>query len=131
MSEAIYLVLETELDDLQESTEAKSVAQSLKELDRVAAQIGVTALSAFSDGSEDDYQELSGPDGWETHDLASDDGWYEAAEALESVGALHGYVESDPDAFELAEEMTEELQRLRVILDRAAGEGVRFKFEID
>lgn len=131
MSEAIYLVLESELEEALESGEAKSVARALKQLDRVANDIGVVALSAFSEGGDEDYEELAELESWESHRSASADGWYEADEALESIRALHGYVESDPDEFRRPKAIMEELAQLETILERAAAEGIRFKFEID
>lgn len=131
MSEAIYLVLEDELEEAQESGEAKSVARALKQLDRVAADIGVAALSAFSEGGEESYEELAELEGWESHSTRSADGWFEADEALETVRALHGYVESDPESFRRPKAVMKELEQLEEILERAASEGIRFKFEID
>ncbi len=131
MSETIYLVLEEELEEAVDSGEAKSVARAIKQLDRIARDIGVVALSAYSDGGDDDYEELAELESWDTHGSSSDDGWFEANEALESVRALHGYVESDPDEFRRPQAIMEELAQLETILERAAAEGVRFKFEID
>ncbi|MCB1607114.1 MAG: hypothetical protein KDI71_09090 [Xanthomonadales bacterium] len=131
MSEAIYLVLEEELEEAMESGEAKSIARALKQLDRTAVEIGVTSLSAFSDGGEEEYEELAELEGWDSHRSGSDDGWYEANEALETVRALHGYVESDPEMFRKPKSIMSELEQFETILERAAAEGIRFKFEID
>ncbi len=125
---AMYLVLEEGLDDLQSSTAAHAVAMSLKKLDVLAQDFGVTPLRMFCQRVVGTAGDVTRKDAYST---PTSDGWFEANDALDTVGALGDYVEADPGCFARAEQIAAELQMLESVLDRAAGEGVRIRFEIE
>lgn len=133
MSDTFYIALEDDIDELDSFQPAEAVAKAIKKLDRVAREIGVTALSQFVYGHEDDYADVAEHEGWSGSDYAggSDDGWHDAHDGLETVEALIGYVESDPDVLKRPKTTLGELRNFAKILREAAQGGVRFRIEVD
>lgn len=133
MSDTFYIALEEDIDDLETFQPAEAVAKAIKKLDRLARNIGVTALGQFIYGHEDDYAEMAEHEGWTGSDYAgaSDDGWHDAADGLETVEALIGYIESDPDSVKRPKTTLTELRNFETILREATQNGVRFRIEVD
>lgn len=125
MADALYLILEDAIEDVAESSEAPAVAKALRKLNRIARVIGVARLSSFAPGAEDDE------DDDEEWGMGGGEDWFAAEEALETLHALDGYVESDPEEFKRPKALRKEFAQLIAILERAAEEGVRFRFEIE
>ncbi|MCB1627809.1 MAG: hypothetical protein KDI51_14955 [Xanthomonadales bacterium] len=126
MADALYLILEEAIDDVGESSEAPAMAKALRKLNRIARVIGVSRLSGFAPGSDEADEDED--DEWR---MSGGEDWFAAEEALESLHALDGYVESDPEEFKRPKALRKEFAQLIAILERAAEEGVRFRFEIE
>lgn len=133
MSDTFYIALEDDIDELETFQPAEAVAKAIKKLDRIAREIGVTGLSQFVYGHEDDYQDVAEHEGWAGSDYAggSADGWHDAHDGLESVEALIGYIESDPESLKRPKATLTELRQFGQILREAAQNGVRFRIEVD
>ncbi len=128
MSEVVYLVLEDAVEDVTESSEAPAIAKALRKLNRIARVIGVAKISSFAPGSDSEGEDESDEDWRFGH---GGDDWFAAEEALETLHALDGYVESDPEEFKRPKALRKEFGQLIAILERAAEEGVRFRFEVE
>jgi hypothetical protein len=131
MSEALYLALEEDIDS-DSYIQLEACAKAMKKLDRIAREIGVTALGQFVYGHEDDYADVAEHEGWAGSDYqGSGDGWHDAGDGLECVQALIGYVESDPEVLKRPKATLTELRSLEKVLEEASQAGVRFRLEVD
>ena len=133
MSDTFYIALEDDVDDLETFLPAEAVAKAIKKLDRVAREIGVTALGQYVYGHEDDYSDVAEHEGWTGSDYygGGEDGWHDSADGLETVEALIGYIESDPEAVKRPKTTLIELRNFEKILREATQQGVRFRIEVD
>lgn len=133
MSDTFYIALEDDVEELDSFQPAEAVAKAIKKLDRIAREIGVTGLSQFVYGHEDDYADVAEHEGWSGSDYVggSDDGWHDPHDGLETVEALIGYVESDPESLKRPKATLTELRNFAKILREAGLAGVRFRIEVD
>jgi len=131
MSEALYLALEEDID-LDSYVQIEATAKALNKIDRLAREIGVTALGQFVYGNEDDYADVAEHEGWAGSDYTgTGDGWHDAGDGLESVQSLIGYIESDPNCLKRPKATLTELRAVEAVLKDANQQGVRFRFELD
>jgi hypothetical protein len=132
-----YLVFQDDLDDADPYVELKSVAKAASKLTEIAEEIGVTPLRAFvfgDDRGRDDLDDIAENEGWGGADYshaASGDEWFDANDALDTIRALMGYIESDPSVLKRPKATMEELRKLEETLETAMQAGVRFRLELD
>jgi hypothetical protein len=134
MSESYYIALERDLDEIEIMPSGKALAKMIDRLDEIADEIGVTRLSDFIGGETEDLSEIAEQEGWDLGGFgASTSGaqWFDASEGLDSVRALAGYIESDPDAIKRAKALLEELAEFEKALELAQQHNVRFRLEVD
>ena len=134
MSESYYINLEQPLDDIDIMPSGKAVAKMMDRIDEITDEIGVTRLSDFVAGDGEDMSELVEQEGWDLGGFAATAGgahWFDASDGLDSVRALLGYIESDPDSIKRAKALMEELREFEKVLEIAQTHNVRFRFESD
>jgi hypothetical protein len=130
-----FLVFEEEADDLDGSVELEALAKAQKKLANIAEEIGVTPLRAFvfgDDRGREDFNDIAENEGWGDYQSGgAGEEWFDANDALDTVRALMGYVESDPESLKRPRATLEQLRNLETALVNAAQAGVRFRLELD
>jgi hypothetical protein len=110
-----------------------------RQLDRIAAQLGVTRLSDFFDASEMAMDFADFDDDGDGEPPIPDPQWYDAADGLRTVAALLGHVRANPELFAFSDDdsrshwrsmLIEELDDCQSILSQAANDGSTFHFAI-
>jgi hypothetical protein len=101
------------------------------ELDRVAAELGVTRISAFFDWTDFDAN-MSAEEPLEDYEYVAAARWFEPSEALSPLEALHAHLKANPaagetpDWDELYPSVLVELEDVLIKVRQAAAEGTRF-----
>ncbi len=134
MSESYYINLEQPLDDIDIMPSGKAVAKMMDRIDEITDEIGVTRLTDFVAGDGEDMSELVEQEGWDLGGFAATAGgahWFDASDGLDSVRAVLGYIESDPNSIKRAKALMEELREFEKVLEIAQTHNVRFRFESD
>jgi hypothetical protein len=129
-----YLVFQEDLDDVDAFEAFKTISKAHEKLADIAEQIGVTALREFvigNDRSSEDYQDIAENEGWDYSAASGGEEWFEASDGLDSIRALMGYIESDPESLKRPKATMEELRTLETALETALQAGVKFRFELD
>lgn len=132
-----YIVFQEELDDVDAFEAFKTIAKAHEKLADIAEEIGVTPMREFVSGTDrasEDFQDIAENEGWSSvdyHGANSGDGWFDASEGLDSVRALMGYIESDPECLKRPRATLDELRLLETALETALQAGVKFRFELD
>lgn len=134
MSESLFVTLEQNLDDIDIMPSGKAVAKMLDRLDDITDEIGVTRLSDFIGGDGEDLSEIAEQEGWDLGGFGASTGgsvWFDAGDGLDTIRALAGYIESDPDSIKRAKALLEELKEFEKVLEIAQTNSVRFRLEAD
>jgi hypothetical protein len=132
-----YIVFQEELDDVDAFEAFKTIAKAHDKLADIAEEIGVTPIRDFVSGNDrasEDLQDIAENEGWsgvDYHGAVTGDGWFEASEGLDTVRALMGYIESDPESLKRPKATMEELRQLETALEAALQAGIKFRFELD
>jgi hypothetical protein len=132
-----FLVFQEDLDDVDAFEAFRTIAKAQEKLSSIAEEIGVTPLSDFVTGVErgdEDMDDIAENEGWSGADYSrggGEDEWFDANEGLDTVRALMGYVESDPESLKRPRATMEELRLLETALEAALQAGVKFRFEFD
>ncbi|MCA8925161.1 MAG: hypothetical protein KDD82_25345 [Planctomycetes bacterium] len=114
MGNTIWFRVEDPGSPLNDEDDRSALEREAERLDRLAAQLGVTAPSAFFDCSElaTEFAEALNP---------LDPDWFEAGEGIATAAALIGALDPTRDA-----ELLEDLRAWRAFLGAAAAAGQRF-----
>lgn len=134
MSESYYITLEQDIDDIDIMPSAKALARAMERVDEITDEIGVTRLSDFIADEGEDISEIVEQEGWDLGGFSSSTGgehWFDAADGLETVRAIAGYVESDPESVKRPKALLEELKEFEKVLEIALSHHVRFRLEAD
>lgn len=134
MSESFYINLEQNLDEIDIMPAGKAMAKMMDRLDEITDEIGVTRLADFIANDGEDMSELVEQEGWDLGGFAATAGgahWFDAGDGLDTVRALAGYIESDPDSIKRAKALLEELKEFEKVLEIAQTHNVRFRLEAD
>ena len=134
MSESFYINLEQNLDEIDIMPAGKAMAKMMDRLDEITDEIGVTRLADFIANDGEDMSELVEQEGWDLGGFAATAGgahWFDAADGLDTVRALAGYIESDPSSIKRAKALLEELKEFEKVLEIAQTNNVRFRLEAD
>jgi hypothetical protein len=134
MSESYYITLEQDLDEIDIMPSAKALAKMMDRIDDITDEIGVTRFSDFIAGEGEDLSEIAEQEGWDLGGFGSSVGgaeWFDAANGLDTVRALAGYIESDPDSIKRSKTLLEELKEFEKVLEIAQAHHVRFRLEAD
>jgi hypothetical protein len=134
MSESYYIALEQDIDEIDIMPAGKAVAKMMDRLDEITDEIGVTRLSDFIGGESEDLSEIVEQEGWDLGGFGPSTGgaqWFDASDGLDTVRALAGYIESDPDAIKRAKALLEEFAEFDKVLEIARQHNVRFRLEVD
>jgi hypothetical protein len=134
MSESYYIALEQDLDEIDIMPSGKAVAKMMDRLDEITDEIGVTRLSDFVGGESEDLSEIAEQEGWDLGGFGASTGgaqWFDASDGLDTVRALAGYIESDPDSIKRAKALLEEFAEFQKVLEIAQQHNVRFRLEVD
>ncbi len=134
MSESFYINLEQNLDEIDVMPAGKALAKMMDRLDEITDEIGVTRLADFIANDGEDMSELVEQEGWDLGGFAATAGgahWFDAGDGLDTVRALAGYIESDPDSIKRAKALLEELKEFEKVLEIAQTHNVRFRLEAD
>lgn len=134
MSESYYITLEQNLDEIDIMPSGKALAKMMDRIDEITDEIGVTRLSDFIGGESEDLSEIAEQEGWDLGGFGNSAGgssWFDAADGLDTVRALAGYIESDPESIKRAKALLEELKEFEKVLEIAQNHNVRFRLEAD
>ena len=135
MSESYFITLEQDLDEIDIMPSGKALAKMMDRIDEITDEIGVTRMSDFVAGGEnEDFSEIAEQHGWDLGGFGSRAGaeeWFEAADGLDTVRAVAGYIESDPDSIKRARALIDELKEFEKVLELAQTHHVRFRLEAD
>ncbi len=136
MSDNYFITLEHDLDEIDMMPSAKALAKMMDKIDEITDEIGVTRFSDFVAGSDggDDLSEIAEQEGWDMGGFGaggSGQEWFDAGDGLDTVRALAGYIESDPDSIKRAKTILEELKAFEKVLEAALAHNVRFRLEAD
>jgi hypothetical protein len=132
-----FIVFQEDLDDVDAFEAFKTIAKAHEKLADIAQEIGVTSLREFVSGTDrasEDFQDIAENEGWSAvdyHGAAGGDGWFDASDGVDTVRALMGYIESDPESLKRPKATMEELRLLETALETAMQAGVKFRFELD
>ena len=99
--------------------EGKALASAWPAIDDLARELGVIPLAGLGDNDDADDETP-----------ASDMPWFDAADGLRTVVALHDTLKSNPDALPDSEYVLYDLEDVRNILDAAVTHQVRFRFSM-
>jgi hypothetical protein len=135
MSESYFITLEQDLDDIDIMPSGKALAKMMDRIDEITDEIGVTRMSDFvAAGENEDFSEIAEQEGWDLGGFASSSAgaeWFEASDGLDTVRAVAGYIESDPDSIKRARALLDELKEFEKVLELAQAHHVRFRLEAD
>lgn len=137
MSDSYFLTLEQDLDDIDIMPSGKALAKMMERIDDITDEIGVTRMSDFVAGGEnEDFSEIAEQEGWDLGGFGDSRGgggneWFDAADGLDTVRAVAGYIESDPDSIKRARSLLDELKEFEKVLELAHVHHVRFRLEAD
>lgn len=136
MSDTYFITLEQDLDEIDMMPSAKALAKMMEKIDEITDEIGVTRFSDFIAGTEgsDDLSEIAEQEGWDMGGFgAAGNGqqWFDSGDGLDTVRAVAGYIESDPDSIKRAKTILEELKAFEKVLEAAQSHNVRFRLEVD
>ncbi|MGE4070068.1 MAG: hypothetical protein AB7E72_02740 [Lysobacterales bacterium] len=135
MSESYFITLEQDLDEIDIMPSGKALAKMMDRIDDITDEIGVTRMSDFvAAGENEDFSEIAEQEGWDLGGFAPSRGgadWFEAADGLDTVRAVAGYIESDPDSIKRARALLDELKEFEKVLELAQAHHVRFRLEAD
>jgi hypothetical protein len=130
-----FVVLQDEIDEIDSYVALKTLTKAASKLKEIAEDIGVSPLSGFVFGDErdrEDYEDIAENEGWDySPGGGKGDEWFDADEGLDTVRALLGYIESDPESLKRPKAATEELKALEAVLEAARDAGTKFRFEFD
>ena len=94
----------------------------------------VEQLRAALEATLEKGNEAAEQEGWDLGGFGSSHGgqqWFDAGDGLDTVRALAGYIESDPDSIKRAKALLEELKEFEKVLEIAQQHNVRFRLEAD
>ncbi len=136
MSDTYFITLEQDLDEIDMMPSAKALAKMMDKIDEITDEIGVTRFSDFIAGSDgsDDLSEIAEQEGWDMGGFGaggSGQQWFDSGDGLDTVRAVAGYIESDPDSIKRAKTILEELKAFEKVLEAAQSHNVRFRLEAD
>lgn len=136
MSDTYFITLEQDLDEIDMMPSAKALAKMMEKIDEITDEIGVTRFSDFIAGSDgsDDLSEIAEQEGWDMGGFGaggSGQQWFDSGDGLDTVRAVAGYIESDPDSIKRAKTILEELKAFEKVLEAAQSHNVRFRLEAD
>jgi hypothetical protein len=135
MSDNYFITLEQDLDEIDIMPSAKALAKMMDKIDEITDEIGVTRFSDFIAGNDgEDLSEIAEQEGWDLGGFgAGGNGaqWFDAGDGLDTVRAVAGYIESDPDSIKRAKTILEELKAFEKVLEAAQAHNVRFRLEAD
>jgi len=113
MGAGIIPALQTPIPGVNPHIEGKGLALMYEELDEIAEELGVPAITELGDA----YTEEDG----ETP-------WYDASKGLLTIAALITYIETNPEAIDERDWILADLKETEEILKAAEEHGVKFCF---
>jgi hypothetical protein len=134
---AYFIVLQEDVDDVDAFVALKTITKARDKLAEIAEEIGVSSLESFVHGNDrgrDDFEDIAENEGWGGIDYQTSAGteeWFEPNDGLDSVRALIGYIESDPECLKRPKATLEELRGMETVLESAMQAGVKFRLEED
>jgi|CXWL01.1.fsa_nt_gi hypothetical protein len=135
MADTFFIALEQNLDEIDIMPSGKTLAKMMDRIDEITDEIGVTRLGDFiAGGDSEDLSELVEQEGWDLGGFGPSTGgsqWFDASDGLDTVRAVTGYIESDPDSIKRAKLLLEELKEFENVLEIAHTHNVRFRLEED
>lgn len=135
MGVAHFVVLSSDLEDVDVSMEGKALARAADALAALAKTRGVPDLWSFHSQDPDDVMDFLEADGFEGELLEGaalpGEQWFEPAAGLETVRDLLEALEKNPAAVDGAEGVEEDLRGVHEILQEAHSRGGRWHFSVD
>jgi hypothetical protein len=132
MGTAYFIVLERPVAGLDTSMDGKSLAKDVADLDWTAKEIGVRPLSEFVGLNPEMAREFLEGDDVSTSDIALPElQQFSAEDGLKSVRMLFREIQAWVPGSKDTSGVLADLRECERILDAAAGQGVRWHFEVD
>jgi hypothetical protein len=127
------LVLEREVSGCDpRGFDGRRLAAHRHALDAIAHEQDLRGLGEFVAFSEKEAETLAEDMKFDAPTVGSQTGrWFRAADGLEVVRAIRGYLEENPEENDEAEELIEALGSLEAALAAAHREEVRFRLSLD
>lgn len=131
MSLAYYIVLDNDEPGFETFVNGKAVAHSAEELDTLCGHLGLPILESFMGQSLDDLEDLLG------EDLDIPDGedgeakWFAPRDGVAMITPLISHLKNHPDAFPSAEDVLEDLEEYRAVLEQADSIGAKWHLAMD
>ena len=130
MGAAFYPVLEKNNENIDTATvNGKSLSKHNEKLEEIAKLLAVKPLISFfgedtSEFLEDEDVEIK--ENWETNEK-----WFEAGEGLKTINSLLEYLTENPQAFESANYVIDDLRAFELILSEAQKQNIKWHLAID
>ena len=132
MGTAYFIVLERPVAGLDTSMDGKSLAKEVADLDWTAKETGVRPLSEFVSVNPDMAREFLEGQGMSTSDMSMPElQQFTAEEGLKSVRMLLREIQAWVPGAKDTRGILADLRECERILDAAAGQSVRWHFEVD
>lgn len=133
MALTFLLVLERDLPGCEpRAFDGRCLAKARHALDSIAHEEDLRGLGEFVAFSEKEAETLAEDMKFDAPTVGGQTGrWFRAADGLEVVRAIRGFLVDHPDELDEAKEITEALGALETMLDAARKENVRFRLSLD
>jgi hypothetical protein len=131
MSLAYYIRLDPPETGFDSFTSGKAAAQAAPALDRLCDTHGLPRLDSFFGQSNDEISTLIGEDlGLDT---ADDDGvqWFDPVDGLTVIEALMDLVARYPSSVPQNDEVLDDLEQYKEVLEQAQAAGARWHLALD
>jgi hypothetical protein len=127
------LVLERDLPGCEpRGFDGRCLAKSRHALDSIAHEQDLRGLGEFVAFSQKEAETLAEDMKFDAPTVGGQTGrWFGAADGLEVVRAIRGFLVEHPDELDEAKEIIEALGALETMLDAARKENVRFRLSLD
>ena len=133
MALTFILVLERDLPGCEpRGFDGRRLAQVRHTLDAIAHEQDLRGLGEFVAFSQKEAETLAEDMKFDAPTVGGQTGrWFRAADGLEVVRAIRGFLLGHPEEIEQVEEIQAALASIETMLATAEGEGVRFRLSLD
>ena len=136
MSVAYYIVLDNKEPGFDPFVNGKVVAHAAENLEKVATLAGIQPLESFMGQSSDELMDMlsddfDDEDDEDSEDHYSDRKWFEPSDGIALIDALAKAVRQHPQIIPNPDEVIEDLEEYKDVLQKAASIKAKWHFAID
>lgn len=139
MSVAYYIVLDNKEPGFDPFVNGKVVAHAAEDLEKVAALAGIQPLESFMGQSSEelmdmlsvDFDDDEYEDNEDCEERYSDKKWFKPSDGIALIDALAKVVRQNPQIISNPDEIIEDLEEYRDVLQKAESIKAKWHFAID